>query len=176
MMIPLLAAGASTGTIALATLIVNARHVFYGLSLLKTLPQRALPRWYMVFALTDETYSVITTLPAGSSAARMVLIAALNQCWWVLGTLIGAIVGAQAKVTLVGLDFALVALFCVLTVEQWRVRKSAWPLWTAVCAYSVAYPLSRRHAMVISIALSVLVAVLLHWHGQRTMARPAYDE
>jgi len=167
MMIPMLAAGMSVGTIALATLIVNSRHVFYGLSLLQRLPQRRLPRWYLIFGLTDETYSVITTLPAHTRDNQMVLVALLNQGWWLLGTLLGAVLGVQAKLNLAGLDFALVALFCVLTVEQWRARKSAAPLWVALLAFAVAYPLSSQHAMVISIGLSVAAAILLHLRDRR---------
>ena len=56
MMIPMIAAGLPVGAIALATLIVNLRHVFYGLSLLSRFPQNGWLRWYMAFALTDETY------------------------------------------------------------------------------------------------------------------------
>lgn len=167
MMIPMLAAGMSVGTIALATLIVNSRHVFYGLSLLHRLPQRRLQRWYLIFGLTDETYSVITTLPAGTSDNKMVLVALLNQGWWLLGTLLGAVLGVQAKLNLAGLDFALVALFCVLTVEQWRARKSAAPLWVALLAFAIAYPLSAQHAMVISIGLSVAAAILLQLRDRR---------
>jgi 4-azaleucine resistance transporter AzlC len=175
MMIPMLAAGMSVGTIALATLIVNSRHMFYGLSLLKRLPEDRLKRWYLIFALTDETYSVITTLPAGTSEHKMVLVALLNQGWWVLGTLLGAVLGVQAKIDLAGLDFALVALFCVLTIEQWRARKSAAPLWVALLAFAVAYPLSAQHAMVISIGLSVAAAVALQIRGQRTTGAPPHD-
>ena len=167
MMIPMLAAGMSLGTIALATLIINSRHVFYGLSLLNRLPQRKLHRWYLMFGLTDETYSVITTLPAGTSDNKMVLVALLNQGWWVLGTLLGAVLGVQAKIDLAGLDFALVALFCVLTVEQWRARKSAAPLWVALVAFAIAYPLSAQHAMVISIGLSVAAAIILQFRHER---------
>lgn len=79
MMIPMLAAGMSVGTIALATLVVNLRHVFYGLSLLNRLPRGKLARCYLVFGLTDETYSLITTLPAGSSDRQMLQVALLNQ-------------------------------------------------------------------------------------------------
>ena len=129
MMVPMIATGMPVSAIALATLIVNARHVFYGLSLLDRLPQQKRLRWYIVFALTDETYSVLTTLPATSTARQMTLIALLNHGWWVLGSTLGAIIGAQAKIELVGLDFVLAALFAVLTVEQRRSRHSAAPLW-----------------------------------------------
>jgi len=160
MMIPMIAAGLSVGTIALATLIVNLRHVFYGLSLLDALPRRKLLRWYIVFALTDETYSVLTTVAATTDDKQKVLIALLNHCWWVLGTLIGALIGAQAQVALAGLDFVLAALFAVLTVEQWRTKKSAAPLWFALAAYALAYALAARHALLIAIVLSLAAGML----------------
>lgn len=160
MMIPMIAAGLPIGSIALATLVVNLRHVFYGLSLLNHLPQSKLPRWYMVFALTDETYSVLTMLPATTSSKKMALLALLNHSWWVLGTLIGAVIGSQAQIALAGLDFVLAALFAVLTVEQWRTSKSPAPLWIALAAYAIAYPLAAKHALVIAIALSIVASQL----------------
>lgn len=161
MMIPMIAAGLSMSTIAIATLIVNLRHVFYGLSLLDKFPKNKLLRWYMVFGLTDETYSVLTTMPSATTHQQMALITLLNQCWWVLGTAIGALIGVQAKISLAGLDFALAALFAVLTVEQWRQRKSSAPLWVALLAYAIAYPLTAQHALIISIVLSIAAGVFL---------------
>ena len=160
MMIPMIAAGLPVGAIALATLIVNLRHVFYGLSLLSRFPQNGWLRWYMAFALTDETYSVLTALPRSTSEKQMASLALLNHSWWVLGSALGAIIGAQAQLALAGLDFVLAALFAVLTVEQWRSRKSSAPLWVALAAYALAYPLTGKHALVISIVLSIAAAML----------------
>lgn len=175
MMIPMIAAGMSAGTIALATLIVNLRHVFYGLSLLNKLPQGKLLRWYLVFGLTDETYSVLTTLPETTDHRPKALIALFNQGWWVLGTGLGAVIGAQAQVTLVGLDFVLAALFAVLTVEQWRARKSSAPLWVAIAAYAVAYPLAAKHALVISIVLSIAAGVIWQSKSADTSKEANHD-
>lgn len=166
MMIPMLAAGMSVSTIALATLLINLRHVFYGLSLLDTFPRGFLLRWYTAFALTDETYSVLTTLPRETPPQRIALLALLNQCWWVLGTLLGALIGAQAQVPLEGLDFVLCALFAVLTVEQWRARSSPLPLWTAVAAYALASVVMPQHALVLAILLSIIVGVAAHRKGK----------
>ncbi len=174
MMIPMLAAGLPVGTIALATLIVNLRHVFYGLSLLDKLPRQKLLRWYMVFALTDETYSLLTTLPPGTDDRQKAAIALLNQGWWVLGTALGALLGAQAQITLAGLDFVLAALFAVLAVEQWRTRKSPAPLWVALAAYALAYPLAARHALVIAIALAIVAGVV--WQSRPAAAGTAISE
>lgn len=161
MMIPMLVAGMSVVSIAVATAIVNLRHVFYGLSLLNRMPQNQFLKWYLIFGLTDETYSLVTTMPQDCEPKKMVWVALINQGWWVLGTLMGALIGAQASSHLVGLDFALVALFCVLAVEQWRSRKSSAPLWVALASYAMAYPLLPNHAMVVSIGLSVTAAVFL---------------
>nr|WP_319565501.1 AzlC family ABC transporter permease [uncultured Rhodoferax sp.] len=155
MMVPMLAAGLPVASIALATLVVNLRHMFYGLSLLNKLPSQPGARWYLVFALTDETYSVLTTLPPGTRAGQMVTVALLNQGWWVLGTLLGAVIGAQAQIGLVGLDFALAALFAVLAVEQWRSAESSAPLWVAVASYGIALAVMPQQALLVAIALSV---------------------
>lgn len=159
MMVPMLAAGLPVASIALATLVVNLRHMFYGLSLLHKLPAQPWARWYLVFALTDETYSVLTTLPEGTRAGQMVTVALLNQGWWVLGTLLGAVIGAQAQITLVGLDFALAALFAVLAVEQWRSADSTAPLWVAVASYAAAQLVMPQQALLVAIALSVLAGL-----------------
>lgn len=160
MMVPMLAAGLPLFSIALATLVVNLRHVFYGLSLLDKLPVKPVARWYLVFALTDETYSVLTTLPPGTSTRQMVTVALLNQGWWVVGTLLGAVIGAQTQISLAGLDFALAALFAVLAVEQWRKAHSVAPLWVALLSYALAWALAPQHALLIAIGLSVLTGLL----------------
>ncbi len=160
MMVPMLAAGLPVASIALATLVVNLRHVFYGLSLLEKMPTQRWARWYLVFALTDETYSVLTTLPTGTRTSQMVTVALLNQGWWVLGTLLGALIGAQAQITLAGLDFALAALFAVLAVEQWRSAASSAPLWVAVASYAAAWAVMPQQALLLAIALSVLAGIL----------------
>ncbi|CAM5218934.1 4-azaleucine resistance transporter AzlC OS=Castellaniella defragrans OX=75697 GN=HNR28_000646 PE=3 SV=1 [Castellaniella defragrans] len=160
MMVPMLAAGVPVSAIVLATLILNLRHVFYGLSLLSCMPA---PRWqraYSIFALTDESYSVLTALPAHERAHRMALVCGLNQGWWVLGTVLGAVLGAQAQIGLTGLDFVLAALFAVLAVEQWRTRRDVVPIWIALAAYGAALLILPSQALAIGIGLSLLAALL----------------
>lgn len=160
MMIPMLVAELSVGTIALATFIINLRHIFYGLSLLNTLPKKWWQRSYCMFALTDETYSVLTALPPEVRTQKMTLLAFLNQSWWVLGTLIGIILGAQAKLDIAGMDFVLAALFAVLAVEQWRANRDFIPIWIAIIAYLVAIFVMPSHALLLAIAISLFVSIL----------------
>lgn len=160
MMVPLVAAGASLGALALATLVINFRHVFYGLSLLKRRPEQPLARAYQSFALTDETYAVLTTLPESTEPKRLVLIAALNQLWWVLGTLLGVVAGAAAKLEFAGLDFALTALFAVLLVEQLRTHRR----WDSVIWALVIYFPARwawpEQGLLLAMGLVVVLAAL----------------
>ncbi|MBV2182147.1 MAG: AzlC family ABC transporter permease [Castellaniella sp.] len=160
MMVPMLAAGLPVSAIVLATLVLNLRHVFYGLSLLSHLPASRWQRWYGIFALTDETYSVLTALPAQARSRRMALVCALNHGWWVLGTVLGVVLGAQVQIGLTGLDFVLAALFAVLAVEQWRARRDTLPIWIALAAYAIALVILPAQALAIAIALSLLAAAL----------------
>jgi len=160
MMVPMLAAGLPIGAIALATLVLNLRHVFYGLSLLNHMPASRWQRWYSMFALTDESYSVLTALPAQARARRMALVCALNQGWWVLGTALGGVLGAQVQIGLTGLDFVLAALFAVLAVEQWRARRDLLPIWIALAAYALALWVLPEQALALAISLSLLAAAL----------------
>ena len=116
--IGLFAAGATLPEIALITLIVNLRHAAYGLSMIAPFGLRARP--YLVFALTDETYALLSSAtPEERADGRyLVLVSALNQSYWVAGTALGALAGALIPFRVQGLDFALTAMFIVLAVEQ----------------------------------------------------------
>ncbi|MFA5521575.1 MAG: AzlC family ABC transporter permease [Castellaniella sp.] len=167
MMIPMLVAGLPLGTIALATLVINLRHVFYGLSLLGHMPARRWQRWYCIFALTDETYSVLTALPVAQRMRHMVLLSALNQGWWVLGTALGVLLGAHASLSLGGLDFVLTALFAVLAVEQWRRRRDLMPIGIALLAYVASLALMASQALAVAIALCSMAAALRPAAGRK---------
>jgi len=158
-MIPMLAAGMPVASLALAALVINMRHAFYGLSLLENRPRHFLVRWYLVFALTDETYSVITSARPRPTPNAMAALAAINQGWWVIGTLIGAGLGAQVPVSLTGLDFALAALFAILVVEQWRASRTLLPLLVALASYALCTWVLPGHALLAAVCLSVIAGL-----------------
>jgi 4-azaleucine resistance transporter AzlC len=157
MMIPLVAGGASLGALVLATLVINFRHVFYGLSLLHRRPDGALARWYQAFSLTDETYAVVTTLPEHTQPERLVWIGGINHMWWVLGTAIGVAVGAAASLSFAGLDFALTALFAVLLVEQLRANRRWGSVWAALLVYALMRWWVPQHALMLAMAVMVVL-------------------
>jgi 4-azaleucine resistance transporter AzlC len=161
MMIPMLSQAMPIGSIALATLLINLRHVFYGLSLLERFPSQGWLRWYLMFTLTDETFSVISTLPAEASPRQLALLSALNQGWWVLGTAVGAIVGENFKVPLQGLDFVLVSLFAVLVAEQIRLRTTLFPILCAPIGFVLAQWIFPTQTM--AMAIFFCVVLTLFW-------------
>ena len=121
---------ASLASVALTTLSVNSRHLFYGLSFLDTFRQMGRAKPYMIFSLSDETYSLQCSvqIPEQLNANRTRLwISALDQGYWVAGSVAGAALGSVLPFDLTGIDFAMTALFVVIFVDQWRAAKSHLP-------------------------------------------------
>ena len=123
-MVPLMAAGTSLVTVALTALMVNARHLFYGLSYIERFSRMGRLRPYMVFSLTDETYSVFCGMPGEESDGVMVRVALYDQLYWVAGSVAGALLASSLPVDLTGIDFSMTALFIVICVERARERGS----------------------------------------------------
>ena len=112
------------------TFMVNVRHIFYGISLLEKFNKMGLKRWYMIFGLTDETYSLLctTNVPEDVEEDKFLFaISVMDQSYWVLGSAIGAIAGTVLPINSEGIDFAMTALFVVIFVEQWMDRKNRIP-------------------------------------------------
>lgn len=112
------------------TLMVNIRHVFYGISLLEKFNRFGKKRWYLVFGLTDETYSLLctTNIPEDVDDEKFLLaITLLNQSYWIIGSAIGGIAGTVIPFDSTGSDFAMTALFVVIFLEQWFQKKNRIP-------------------------------------------------
>jgi len=107
----------------LLSIMVNARHIFYGLAVLEKYKGLGKLRAFLIFTLTDETFSLVSTLepPAGVERKRFYFwISLLDYAYWVTGSAIGGLLGGLLTFNTTGLDFALTALFVVLFMEQWK--------------------------------------------------------
>ena len=141
--IPILAAGFEPLQTFLLTLMVNARHIFYGLSMLERYKGLGWARFPLIYTLSDETFSLVSTLdpPAGVSRRDFFLcVSLLDYSYWVTGTALGGLLGRVLAFNTTGLDFALTALFVVLFLEQWkeRERRPAGVVGIACAALSLA--------------------------------------
>lgn len=124
--VDLLAGGASLIATALMTLTVNARHLFYGVSMVERYRDAGPAKPYLIFALTDETYSLVCSgdLPAGVDRRRyFFLVSLFDQLYWVAGSLLGALLGGVLPFDTTGIDFSMTALFLVVMTEQWRAAR-----------------------------------------------------
>ena len=128
--IRLITSGASLITVAMTTLLVNARHLFYGISMIDHYKGASKRKPYLIFALTDETYSLVCDGegPKGVDKHKYwFLISLFNQCYWIIGTVIGSIVGSLIKFNTTEIEFSMTALFVTVFVEQWLSTKEHRP-------------------------------------------------
>ena len=128
--VALLSAGFDYPGVFLRTLIINARHLFYGLSFLQKYKDMGKIKPYLVLSLTDETFSLLcnTEPPAGVIPKWFYFyISLLNHIYWVSGSLTGGILGSLIKFETNGLEFVLTALFIVIFIDQWKSAKNHIP-------------------------------------------------
>jgi len=117
-MVPLMANSAALATVALTALMVNARHLFYGVSFIDRFRRMGWLRPYMICSLTDETYSVFCGLPGEESDGVMLRVALYDHLYWVTGSVVGAALAQQLPFDLTGIDFSMTALFIVICLER----------------------------------------------------------
>lgn len=125
--IDFLGSGAALIAVALTTLMVNCRHLFYGISMIDKYKKAGATKPYLIFALTDETYSLVCrNLDFTDDKERFryyFLTSIFDQCYWVTGSVIGSLLGMIIPFDVTGIDFSLTALFLTIVVEQWLSSK-----------------------------------------------------
>jgi 4-azaleucine resistance transporter AzlC len=170
--VDLLANATPLADVAFLTLVINFRHLVYGLSMLEKFKGMGPRKLYMIFALTDETYALLAGVQAPDGVDEKdfyFTIAVLDHIYWILGSLIGAVAGSLIHINTDGIDFAMTALFIVIAIEQWQSAQRHFPVFlgavgTLVCLLWLG-PDGGRFLIP---ALGILVAGLL-------LARPVLD-
>lgn len=121
----LMTGGASLIAIGFTTLMVNARHVFYGVSMLDKYKKMGAVKPYLIFGLTDESYSLVCSADPSHPDYKKysIFVTALDHLYWIGGTALGASLGAVMPFSTEGIDFALTALFLTVFIEQWLSAK-----------------------------------------------------
>ncbi len=160
--VSLLSGGASLLSSAVATLLVNARHIFYGISLIDAYKGAGKKKPYMIFALTDETYSLVTQNepPKGMTRHQYCFtVSWLNQIYWVAGCVLGNLAGALIPISFEGVEFVLTALFVTMFVEQWLNNKNHLP--AVIGVVSTVLCLILFGSEIFLIPSMVMIAVLL---------------
>ena len=126
-----LANSASIVTTAIMTFIINARHFFYGFSLLDKYKGAGIFKPYLIFGLTDETYSVVCSAKLDDTIDHKkyyLFLTALDHCYWITGCTLGAVLGEILPFSNEGIGYSMTALFIVIMVEQWLTSKEHLPV------------------------------------------------
>ena len=168
--VSLLAAGASLPQTAFLTLIINFRHLVYGLSMLEKFRGMGARKLYMIFSLTDETYALLSSAKAPEGVDEhdfFFAVALLDQSYWVLGSAIGSLLGSALAFDTTGVDFAMTALFLVIAVGQWRGAGSHLPALLGGAAALAGLALAGAEDMLLP-ALAIIVIAL-------TLLRPRLE-
>jgi len=147
----------------LLSLMVNARHLFYGISMLYKYRGLGKIRYFLIYVLCDETFSIASTVepPAGVERRHFYfLISMLNYLYWIAGTFLGGVLGSLLSFDTAGLDFVLTALFVVLFLEQWKKRGNRSSAIIGIVGAVLALNLFGSDNLVIP-AMVIILAVLL---------------
>ena len=161
--VSLLAAGAPLTQVAFLTLILNFRHLVYGLSMLEKFRGMGARKLYMIFSLTDETYALLSSarVPEGVKAHDFYFaVALLDHSYWILGSVLGSLAGSALGLDTTGVDFAMTALFLVIAVGQWKAAGSHLPALLGACATIASLLLVGAEQMLLP-ALGVIVCALV---------------
>lgn len=162
--IDLLAGGASLISAALMTLLVNARHLFYGITMLEKYKDTGAKKPYLIFALTDETFSLVCSpnLPKEVNRKEYYFFVSLfNQCYWIVGSLLGSVIGNAFSFNTTGVDFAMTALFVVIFVEQWESTKQHLPEITGVICTVISLLIFGASDFLIPAMISITIALFV---------------
>jgi len=146
------------------TLVVNARHLFYGISLLNRVSGIGRKKSYVAFGLTDETFSILCSTEAPDGVDRswfMFFITLLDHGYWIAGSALGAVLGAMVDFNAKGIDFVMTALFVVIFIEQWKSQQYHGPAIIGVATSSVCLLLFGSSNFIIPAMLAIVLVLIL---------------
>ncbi len=160
----LITGGASLISTAITTLMVNARHLFYGISMINRYKGTGWKKPYLMFGLTDETYSLVCNgdYPEGEDLHWYCFLVTLcDHCYWVIGTALGSLLGSAITFNTAGIDFAMTALFVTIFVEQWLTTKEHRPALIGIGASALCLVIFGQESFLIPamILITILLAV-----------------
>ncbi len=133
--IGLLTGGASIITTIITTIMVNGRHLFYSISMIDKYKNAGKYKPYMIFALTDETYSLLCedeSVNEEDINKYRFYVSLFNQSYWVIGSVVGSLLSSIVPFSTAGIEFSMTALFIASFTEQWIISKDHIPAITGI--------------------------------------------
>ena len=162
--IDLLASGASLIATAVMTVMIQIRHLFYGLSIIDKYKNTGKKKILLIHELTDETYSLVatTTVPEGVDKGWFYFfISILDHSYWIIGCTLGALFGSMVNFNTKGVDFVMTALFIVIFTDQWLSTKNHIPAVIGVICSLICLIFFGQDHFIIPAMLSILIILTL---------------
>lgn len=164
LMVELMAGGASLLATALTTLAVQARHLFYGLSMIEKYRGAGRRKAYMIHALTDETYSLHCAedgRDAEDPHTVLFFISLFDHLYWIVGGALGVLIGTLLPFDMKGVDFSLTALFVTIFIDQWRSRSPHLSAIIGITSTMLSLLVFGKDAFLIPAMILIVVLLLL---------------
>lgn len=161
-LVGLISASTPIMTILITALFMNARLFFYGPTFAK-LFQTSKHYPYLIHSLTDETYALDVKIAESKQEKQvdlMYYVALFSQCSWLVGTLLGATIGAILPIKLEGIEFCMTAMFITIVIDQWESHHHFPTIMSAIVALVLLGLLKSQHFMLPSLLLATLIMVL----------------
>ncbi len=175
LMVSFFQGGFSLLTVALLSLSLNSRHIFYGLSFIEKFREYGPAKWFLIFTLTDESYSLHCSYnpeEGVNEKASRIISSAFVWFYWVLFSVLGALVGSLINFDTTGLDFALTALFATILVDQVRGAKKPYPALIAAGMSIISlFIFGRDNFILPALIASVIVLFILRPKIENTLER-----
>lgn len=157
--IPMIANHQALSTILLMTLMVNLRHLFYGISFVKKYQYPWYQQMYMIFGLTDESFSILSAEDKPHDAKFCFHVTWISHAYWIFGTIIGALAGLYTNVAIGTLKFTLCMLFTIMLVESMRESKRYMPFYTALIITTIMMLLSPAYYLILSLLVISMIFI-----------------
>ena len=168
LMLDFLASGVPVGTIIVMALLLNSRHIFYGLSFIDKFKQYGPWKYFMIYSLADESYSLLCSVKSQEGTDEKtvnILSSGFVVFYWTLFSMLGGLVGSWITFDTTGIDFALTALFVVILLDQMRGAKSLLPAGIAAVSCIVCILIFGTSNFILP-SLAITVAALLIFRTQ----------
>ena len=166
-LITILSSGASIITIMVTAFLMNSRQTFYSLSFLDDFRDMGKRKLYMIHTMTDETYAVNCSIEnTGNKKDIMFFVALFSRCYWMIGAVLGGVIGQLLPFDLEGIDFCMTALFVIIFMDQWEKSNSHFPAMIGLIIAIICLFVFGQMAFMLP-ALILVSGILVFWSGKR---------
>ncbi len=148
----------------IVTLVLNARHIFYGISMLDKFKSTGLKKLYLIFGMCDESFSINYTADIPDDVDKgwfMFFVTLLNQIYWVTGATLGGLFGSLISFNTEGIDFVMTAMFVVIFLNQWSKEKRHFSSYTGlIVSFAALVFFGADHFMIPAMAMILIILSL----------------